>query len=82
MLMMPLMKKAPNTHDARSASLRPPLVPVASTTATGPVAANRKATAPLPMWVADRSRQSPGGDAAAGRSRVMDGAGELVDAGL
>ena len=69
------MKNAPNTHEARSASVRPPLVPVASTTATGPVAANRNATAPLPTWVADRSRHNPGGDTAAGRSRAMMEAG-------
>ena len=35
----PLRKKTPNTHDASSACVRPPWVPTARITATGPVAA-------------------------------------------
>ena len=66
MLMSPLMKNAPNSHDARSASLSPPLVPVARITTTGPLAANRNATRPLAMLATVRSRKNPRAAASVG----------------
>ncbi len=47
MLMRPLTKNAPKIHDDRSDGVRPPRVPTARMIATGPEAANAKATSPL-----------------------------------
>ena len=58
MLTMPLTNSEPNTHDARSASDNPPLVPAASTMASGPLAANRKPTSPLAACPRLTSRQN------------------------
>ena len=43
----PLRKKTPNTHDASSACDRPPWVPTARITATGPVAAKIRPMRPF-----------------------------------
>ena len=43
------MKKAPNTHEASCASLRPPPRPTDRITATGPVAAKMKERALSPI---------------------------------
>ena len=44
---MPLRKNTPNTHDASSACVRPPWVPTAKITATGPVAAKIRPIRPF-----------------------------------
>ena len=43
----PLRKKTPKTHDASSACDRPPWVPTARITATGPVAAKIRPISPF-----------------------------------
>ena len=47
MLISPLTKNEPNSHDDRSDSLRPPCAPTARMIATGPLAAKMNATSPL-----------------------------------
>ena len=47
MVMSPLMKNTPNTHEASSAWLSPPRVPTDRMMATGPVAEKMKPTRPL-----------------------------------
>ena len=61
MLTRPLMASEPNTQEASSASVRPPLRPVARMMARGPLAAKKKPARPLPMWAMPRSRQKPRG---------------------
>ncbi len=55
MLISPLTKKAPKSHEDRSDALRPPRVPTARTMATGPEAAKTNATSALTAWTPPKS---------------------------
>ena len=67
MLTRPLTKNAPKIHEARSDSVSPPRVPTARMIATGPDAANTKATNALAAYSPPKSAMtclSEGGAAA------------------
>ena len=58
MVSKPLKKKTPKIHDANSAGDRPPWVPTAKITATGPVAEKITPIRPFAAYSEPKSRRS------------------------